>query len=192
MDQSDVVELFRDVTSYNSAFNHSPSDSMQVMGLGELPPPASCFVCNNGNCEAGYLNFGVWAEYIGNLLICATCLIKAAEKMGCLAPSVKDLFEKSIDGLQALAKQREEELGHANERLAALSVIARGALGSDSLLDAVVSASAEATATSDKVIRETLDKTGNSEPDATEHASSEGPVQSEDLTASDRKPLLIL
>ncbi len=184
MDESDVVELFRDVSAYNSAFNHSPSDSMQLMGLGELPPPASCFVCNSGNCEAGYLNFGVWAEFIGNLLICAPCLIKAAEKVGCLAPSVKDLFEKSIEGLQALANEREEKLGHANERINALSTIARSALGSDGLLDTISDSISEAAAETGENVGTSPVKKRAATSNSDEHVTSEGPVQSQDFTAS--------
>lgn len=119
----DPIELMRDVSAYNSQFNHDASDRMQFLGQGELPPPASCFVCGSGNNEAGYLNFGVWAEYVGNLLVCATCLIQGAEKAGCVAPSVRSLFEDNIRGLQARVNELTSELDIANEQLGAYRTI---------------------------------------------------------------------
>jgi hypothetical protein len=122
-DVDQVIELYRDVSTYNSEFNHDASDQMQVLGQAELPPPASCFVCGSGNSEAGYLNFGIWAEFIGNLLICASCLTQAAEKIGCLAPSVKVLLEKNLRSLQSHSKNLETELTDVLERNRAYSVL---------------------------------------------------------------------
>ncbi len=185
MDADEIKILFRDVTEYNSEFNHSASDSMQLLGLGELPPPASCFICNNGNHEAGYLNFGVWAEYIGNLLICTSCLTKAAEKIGCLAPSVKTLMEKSIVGLQELAQDRIDQLEQATNEINALRTIARSALGNDGITDAVIEASRQATEKSDEIIAEATKSSRRKNRNSDEHATGEGPVHSTDLTAVD-------
>lgn len=116
---ADAIELYRDVDSYNSAFNHDASDKMKLLGLGELPPPAQCFVCGSGTCDAGYVNMGVWAEMVGNLLICAPCLVQASELIGCLAPVIKNTMEAHVRDLQNYARDLEQKLTEQDADLAA-------------------------------------------------------------------------
>lgn len=104
---TDLKELFA------TEFGHSESDSMKLQGLGEIPHPANCFICGTGNCEAGYLNTGIWHDFVGNLLICVPDLIKMAEKVGCLAPSVNELLTQSNKDLV----KANAELTEQNEKL---------------------------------------------------------------------------
>lgn len=125
----DLTEL------YSTEFNHSSSDSMQgPLGLGELPPPASCFICGSGTVEAGYLNLGVWVDYVGNLLICIPDLIKAAEKVGCLAPSINKMLNENLESLAKDNEVLREQNEKINERLTlfdnALRSIAAGDVSS--------------------------------------------------------------
>ena len=126
---ADVIELYRDPRSYNSAFNHDASDKMKLLGLGELPPPAQCFVCGSGTCEAGYVTFGVWADGVGNLLVCSPCLVQASELVGCLAPVPTEIMHKHVAQLQDYSKDLETQLAGQDEQLAAYRTI------SDSFLD---------------------------------------------------------
>lgn len=131
-DNANVIELYRDVDTYNSAFNHNASDKMQLIGLGELPPPAQCFVCGNGSCEAGYVNLGVWAEFVGNLLVCTPCLVQAAELAGCLAPIIRTTMEQHIANLQKYSRELEDKVASQDEQLRSYRSVINNLHGVDS------------------------------------------------------------
>lgn len=182
----DPVELYRDFSVHNSAFNHDASDKMQLLGQGELPPPASCFVCGSGNVDAGYVNFGIWAEFIGNLIICAPCLTQAAELIDCLAPSVKGLMLNTVEKVQNYAKSLEVELEDAKKRLAAFSVL----LGS---VDGVISSNGPISDDSDsdaEGVAENDSAEGITDSESIESDSDLGPHDftepaKDDITSSD-------
>lgn len=185
-DVDEVIELYRDVTTYNSAFNHDASDNMKALGLGELPPPASCFVCGSGSCEAGYLNFGTWAEFIGNLLICASCLVQAAEKIGCLAPSVKVLFEKNIRALQQNSQDLESQVNELYERNRALLTIVRSGDSTPDTDGSAYVVSEQEPQSDSEPTDAAGEGQGSDDSDSDESTVSEGPVHvTESATVDD-------
>lgn len=113
-------------------FNNTPSDRMQLRGLGELPQPAQCMVCGSATYEEGYVDLGVWYEFYGNALMCGTCLTQAAELIGCMTASevahLREQAENVTNELEAL----KTELRVANERLDAFDRI-HGISNSDSV-----------------------------------------------------------
>ena len=99
-------------------FTNTPSDRMQFRGLGELPQPATCMVCGSGTYEEGYVDLGVWYDYVGNMLLCGTCLVQAAELIGCLTPGETETLKELASRAAAEADKYHTELNNALERLA--------------------------------------------------------------------------
>ncbi len=83
-------------------FEHSPSDRMQLVGVGDLLPPGCCMHCGNGTHKEGYLRLDINIDYFGECYLCTTCLIQAAEVIKCLIP-------EEADALRTLAEQVAQE-----------------------------------------------------------------------------------
>lgn len=104
-------------------FENTPSDKVRFLALGELPPPGSCLICGSGNREEGYVDIGVWVEYVGEGLICHTCVIEIGEKIGMMIPEeVKHLTDMS-EYLATKNLELKKELANAHERLNALDLL---------------------------------------------------------------------
>lgn len=67
-------------------FENTPSDRVQLVGLGELLSPAKCMICGNGTCDEGYVKLGVFYDFEGEQYLCRNCVIQIAELFGCLTP----------------------------------------------------------------------------------------------------------
>lgn len=98
-------------------FNHSPSDRMQLAGLGELLSPATCMHCGSGTCEQGYVRLGVWYEFEGEQYLCRNCCVQAAELLGCLTPDEAQHLQEQATMLAAQNEIATRELEDARERL---------------------------------------------------------------------------
>lgn len=104
-------------------FENSPSGKVRFLAMGELPPPGSCFVCGSGNREEGYVDTGVWLEYIGEGLICNLCVIEIGEKIGMLIPNEAQHIQGLAESLATENTALKEKLENANERLNALDLL---------------------------------------------------------------------
>lgn len=92
-----------------TVFGHSPSDSMQVLGRGELPIPGACVVCGSGVYEQGYLFLGVHVDFHGALLLCGLCLLQGGEKFGLMSPDVaKEIHRQSVELAEEVVVLRRE------------------------------------------------------------------------------------
>lgn len=99
-------------------FEHSPSDRMQLLGMGDLRPPGSCMHCGSGNSERGYIDFDVFREIEGESYVCATCVEQAAEILGCLIADEASTLMADKLAAELKVEQLAEALINANERLA--------------------------------------------------------------------------
>ena len=92
------------------AIENDPSARMQVLSRGELNLPGTCYVCGNGTCDDGYLDFGTFIEFHGNFYLCMTCAVQAAETIGCFTPEQVALMQKLGDEAAERVKELEQEL----------------------------------------------------------------------------------
>lgn len=98
-------------------FENTPSDRVQLVGLGELLSPAKCMICGNGTCDEGYARLGVFYDFEGEQYLCRSCVVQIAELFGCLTPEeANHLQEQSVYLAEAL-NVSSKELETANERL---------------------------------------------------------------------------
>ena len=111
-------------------FEQSPSGKVKFLALGELPPPGSCFVCGSGNREEGYVDTGIWLEYIGEGLICHTCVIEIGEVIGMMIPAEVRHLQELAEKTATENAQLKEELAANNGRLEHYDTLFRNAFGS--------------------------------------------------------------
>lgn len=104
-------------------FTNTPSDRMQLRGLGELPQPAQCMVCGNATFDEGYVDLGVWYEFYGNALLCGLCLTQAAELIGCMTVEEVAHLREQAENVTKELELTTEKLRVANERLNAFNTI---------------------------------------------------------------------
>jgi hypothetical protein len=113
-------------------FTNTPSDRVQLVGLGELLNPAKCMICGSGNCEQGYARLGVWYDFEGEQYLCRTCVVQVAELFNCLTPEEAEHQHEQASAIANENLQLRTELGVANERLSVFDAAIRGIVDSDS------------------------------------------------------------
>jgi hypothetical protein len=119
-------------------FEQSPSDKVRFLGLGDLPSPGSCFICGSGTREEGYVDCGLWLEFIGEALICHTCVIQIGEVIGMMIPEEVKVIHDTAAGLASENAKIKLELEAANERLAHYDSIFSAAFPSASINPSVL------------------------------------------------------
>lgn len=65
----------------------APSDRVQLRSQSELRDPGSCALCGSGHCDDGYVDLGVWIEFLGNVYLCMNCMEQAIGAVRGLTPS---------------------------------------------------------------------------------------------------------
>lgn len=101
-------------------FEHTPSDRVRVVPLGQLQPPAACALCGNGTDQMGFLHTDVWYDYEGYVYFClSNCARQLAEAFGCLLPEEAEILKDQATKIAEHNKELEEQLNDANTRLAA-------------------------------------------------------------------------
>ncbi len=108
-------------------FENTPSDRVQLVGLGQLLSPANCMICGNGTCEEGYAHLGVFLEFVGEAYLCRTCVVQIAELFRCLTPEEAHSLREDAAELAAKNVAYQEELRITNERLAAFDSLVQHA-----------------------------------------------------------------
>lgn len=98
-------------------FTNTPSDRVQLVGLGELLPPGYCMICKNGNCEEGYAKLDVFYDYEGEQYLCRLCVIQVAELFGCLTPEEAQHLQEQANKLASDYITAVSENEVLNERL---------------------------------------------------------------------------
>lgn len=98
-------------------FTNTPSDRVQLVGLGELLSPACCMICRSGNCDEGYARLGVWYDYEGEQYLCRTCVIQVAELFSCLTPEEAQHVKDAATEYAALNNDLFQENEVLRERL---------------------------------------------------------------------------
>ncbi len=114
-------------------FTHSPSDRMQLVGMGDLLHPGCCIVCGNGTCEKGYIKLDVSFEFEGEGYLCYYCTVQAGEILGMMIPEEVKILKDHNDKLNQLATAYKTQLDAANDRLSSYDTIMR-TLGTVSVL----------------------------------------------------------
>jgi hypothetical protein len=104
-------------------FSQGPSEKVKFLAMGELPSPGSCFICGNGTNEDGYVDTGVWLEYIGEGLICHTCVIQVGECIGMMIPDEVKFINDAMANLATENARLERDNGVLNERLTAYDTV---------------------------------------------------------------------
>jgi len=100
---------------------NDPSSRMQILSIGQLRNPGTCYVCGSGNCDDGYLDFGTFVDYHGNFYLCLTCAKQAAETIGYFSPEEVALQQSSIERLTKENEELKAELENARPIVAAVS-----------------------------------------------------------------------
>jgi hypothetical protein len=157
-------------------FQNTPSDRMHLVGLGELLSPARCMVCGNGTCEEGYVQLGVWYDYEGEQYICRTCLVQAAELIGCLEPGEAQHLQGQATKLAEDNTRISHELAEANERLTvfngAIASISSGVLSIPTGSPVGYSSDVLTVGTSDEVVTGNVAESGSTESESPESITS--------------------
>lgn len=99
----------------------SPSEKIQVVGLGDLLSPAACIVCGNGTCQDGYISFGIFVDYVGSLYLCMTCMLQAAETADCSGPVETEMNRTLLAQLKEENSTLRKDKETLNERLRVFS-----------------------------------------------------------------------
>lgn len=163
-------------------FEHSPSDRVQVVGLGDLLPPGSCIVCGSGNYEGGYVDFNVFLEMEGKLYICGTCMVQGAELIGMLTAGEAQFLQEQNSEIAKQLTALTSELDKANERLAAYDLVlanaSRVTIGSGN-------SSGAGSSEGDETPASVTGSANEGEPVAQEPVTSEGPADTSGPTGSD-------
>lgn len=98
-------------------FTNTPSDRVQLVGLGELLPPGHCMICKNGNCEEGYAKLDVFYDYEGEQYLCRLCVIQLSELFGCLTPEEAQHLQDAAKEYASLNNDLFQENQVLSERL---------------------------------------------------------------------------
>lgn len=109
-----------------TVFEHSPSDRMQLLGVGELPTPGSCVICGSGAPERKFVFLGIHLDFLGALLLCDLCLTQSAEKVGCMAPSIAEMLHVQSQQLATELAESKRTNEALNERLAHYDAVFSG------------------------------------------------------------------
>lgn len=107
---------------------------MQILPIGSLQLPGTCYVCGNGTCDEGYMDFGTFVDYHGSFYLCVLCVKQAAETIGYFSPdevhTTKSLMETIVADNERLTK----ELANARPILDSLSDFYRTTIQPSSIL----------------------------------------------------------
>lgn len=106
-------------------FEQGSSDKVRFLALGELPPPGSCLICGSGVREEGYVDLGFYMDYVGEALVCFTCVIQIGEVIGMMHPAEVGTLKQLSANMAEIITGLKSELAVSNERLAAYDLTFR-------------------------------------------------------------------
>jgi len=104
-------------------FTNTPSDRVQLRGLGELQHPGSCALCGSGNCEDGYVDLGIYYDYEGQMYLCVICVKQVAGVIDMIPSEEVQFMQAAAEELALKFKALEDENLRYRERLAAYDVL---------------------------------------------------------------------
>lgn len=107
-----------------------PSAKMQVRSQGQLQAPGSCMVCGTGTCDAGYLDLGIFIDYVGTAYLCKTCCYQAGETFGMFTPDEVNTSSSQISALLQENAELKTELEDARKFVAAADDLLRSRFSS--------------------------------------------------------------
>jgi hypothetical protein len=145
-------------------------------------------VCGTGNCDDGYIDLGVWYEFVGTCYICMNCIHQAAEVAGCLLPveaaTIRAAAERIGDQNTDLAKENEI----LRERLSIFDAAVRSAAATNdstrSVLDSPVNSGNDSTTSSDGSVQPAITA---GEPESKESVTEPRLTDTSESTESDGK-----
>ena len=114
-----------------------PSARIQLRARSELQPPGTCYVCGNGTCDDGYLDFGTFVDFHGSFYLCLTCATQLAEVIGWFSPAEVQTTQALMETLKTENESLMEELNYARPIVDAVRGLA-AAKSSSGALDSLV------------------------------------------------------
>lgn len=103
------------------AIENDPSSRMQIRSMGQLQQPGSCYVCGNGTCELGFLDFGTFVDYHGSFYLCMLCARQAAETIGYFSPDEVSSSVGDKEELLAANRDLTAKLEEAHEHISSVN-----------------------------------------------------------------------
>jgi hypothetical protein len=110
---------------------------MQIRSIGELQLPGTCYVCGNGTCDEGYVDFGTFVDYHGSFYLCLICAKQLAELLGYFSPDEVQTTQALLSTYVTENESLKKELENARPVLDSLTsflqstVQSSGFIGSD-------------------------------------------------------------
>lgn len=105
----------------------TPSDRMQVVGLGDLLHPGACALCGNGTCVDGYLNTSIFYDYEGTVYLCMRCVEQLCTVVGALLPEETVQLRIHTEQIAAKCAELEAENNELRNRVNSWDSVLSGA-----------------------------------------------------------------
>lgn len=105
----------------------TPSDRMQVVGLGELMHPGACALCGNGTCVDGYVNTSIFYDYEGTVYLCMRCVEQLCKVVGALLPDEVVSFKQHTEEIAKRCAELEAENNDLRGRVSSWDSVLSGA-----------------------------------------------------------------
>lgn len=158
-------------------FENTPSSRVQHVGRADLQAPGCCILCGTGDNDEGFVNFGTYIDYHGQVYLCYTCTIEVAEVIGCLIPAEAVHLKELANNVQAQNVRLNLDLDAANERLHSFDLILGSVRDSSAFSDLLDPATKQVD--SDSTDDSNADSSGrrNGESEVTESDSSDEAVK---------------
>lgn len=106
---------------------NTPSDRMQVVGLGDLMHPGACALCGNGTCVDGYLNTSIFYDYEGTVYLCMRCVEQLCTVVGALLPDEVKSLREHTEQIAAKCSELEAENNELRDRVNSWDSVLSGA-----------------------------------------------------------------
>lgn len=113
---------------------NDPSARMQIRSIGELQLPGSCYVCGNGNCDEGYVDFGTFVDYHGSFYMCLICAKQLAELLGYFSPDEVQTTQALLSTYVTENESLKKELDNARPVLDSLTSFMRSTVQSGGII----------------------------------------------------------
>lgn len=106
---------------------NTPSDRMQVVGIGDLLHPGACALCGNGTCVDGYLNTSIFYDYEGTVYLCMRCVEQLCKVVGALLPDEVTRLREDTENIAKRCTELEAENNDLRSRVNSWDAVLVGA-----------------------------------------------------------------
>ncbi len=157
-------------------YEHTPSDRVQVRSQGELQAPGACALCGSGNCEDGYVDFGLWLDFHGTVYLCITCTEQIIGVLGALTLDESKQLTETNNELIVANRELTEEIEALREYKSKFDDLLVNAFGDSLDIDFNLGeGSNRSSGTADSVPEQPTDESDSGESESKESVTSDGP-----------------